>query len=140
MQDARLPLNNRRGSKLQPSSTKLQKSSKSPAQRRDSTREANRAFQTSASITLHLSFDRNQVIRGWIDLDLHVLVFVKQAFVVHLPGDWASPACRGVFEIEDFDGFARHRLGDGHAGGSGRGIDENFDAAPFVRVELGVGQ
>ena len=53
------------------------------------------------------------------------LVFVKQTFVVHLPGDRAFLAGGGVFENEDLVGLRADRLGDGHAGGS-VGVHQKF--------------
>ena len=55
---------------------------------------------------------------------------------MHLQCERANFACRGVLEIEHFDGPAPRRLRHGHASGSLFYIDQEFDMAPGVNVEL----
>ena len=73
-----------------------------------------------------------------VDLNLDVFVFIKQCGIVHLPGDGAFFAGGRVFELQDFDRFGADRLRDGHAGFAGGGVGEDFNARPFVRIELGL--
>src|SRR5579859_2461751 len=66
-----------------------------------------------------------------------VFVFIEQAAVVHLPGDWADLAGSGILEIEDLLRLTANRLGHGHASCSRRSIGQDFDPAPFVRIVFG---
>ena len=82
------------------------------------------------SPSLH-SFGRQEIIRGRIDLDAHVLVLVEQTLVVHLPGDGPDLARFRHLETEDLHRLAADRLGDGHACRAGGRIDQQFDLAPL---------
>jgi hypothetical protein len=78
--------------------------------------------------------DKEGLCRVYIDAD--VFVFVEETGVVHLPSDGAGFAGGGVFELENVDGFRADGLRDGHAGSALSGVGQDFDAAPFVDVEL----
>ena len=77
-----------------------------------------------------------EVVGGGVFFDGDVCVFVEEAFVVHLPGNGAAFAGRGVAEGEDFESFGTDGLSDGHPSGSFLRIHQNFDLAPFVRIKL----
>ena len=74
-----------------------------------------------------LLFCSDQVINFWIGFNPYVLILVKYASVVHLPGDGTCFAGFRNLVIEVLYSFSADRLGDGHAGRSGGDIDEDLD-------------
>src|SRR5579859_2847576 len=84
------------------------------------------------------SLQCDQLIVFRIRFNNDVFVFIEQAAVVHLPGDWADLAGSGILEIEDLLRLTANRLGHGHASCSRRSIGQDFDPAPFVRIVFGL--
>ena len=64
------------------------------------------------------------------------MVAISHAAVVHLPGDGTSLAGFRNLVIEVLYRFSADRLGDGHAGCSGGGIDEDLDAFTHLSLKL----
>src|SRR4051812_6984817 len=89
----------------------------------------------AATPALTCSLDCNQPVVGGINLDAHVLEFVEQSRVVHLPRDRARLARRRVFEAAILDPTGAYGLGHRHPGATRCGVDEQLDLMPGLIVK-----
>ena len=55
-----------------------------------------------------------------------------------MPGDGTRAASGGVSKGKDLEGLGARRLGHGHAGGPGLGVDEELDLRPLAGIEFGM--
>src|SRR4051812_434306 len=90
--------------------------------------------RSGAEAEAAMSLDRNESIFLRVDFDPHILVFVEQARVVHLPRDGAGFACGRIVEAQDFDPARAYGLCDSHPRRAGFCVHQYFHLRPSCKI------